>query len=78
MSIQHLQSCLSKDLANLVITELSDDSNQVYISDNIVDPILNKVFVKLRGVVITIGVLMSILILLNTLIIVHNLYNRKR
>lgn len=78
MSIHHLQSCLSNDLVDMVLTELSDSDNQEWISDNIVDPILNKVFVKLRGVVITIGVLMSILILLNTLIIVHNIYNRNR
>lgn len=78
MSIHHLQSCLSNDLVDMILTELSDSDNQEWISDNIVDPILNKVFVKLRGVVITIGVLMSILILLNTLIIVHNIYNRNR
>ena len=78
MSIHHLQSCLSKDLANLVLTELSKEQNQSYISESVVDPILNKVFVKLRGVVVTIGVLISILVLFNTLIIIHYVYNRKR
>ena len=78
MSVHHLQSCLSKDLANLVILQLSEDSNQAYISENVIDPILNKVFIKLRGVVLTIGVLLSALILLNTLIIIHTIYNRKR
>ena len=78
MSIHHLQSCLSKDIVDMVISEMSTDKNQIYISDQIIDPILNKVFTKLRGVVITIGVLVSILVLFNTLIIIHYIYNRKR
>lgn len=78
MSIHHLQSCFSKEMANMIMYELSRSQNQNYIEENILDPIINKVQLRLRTVVITIGILLSLLILLNTLIILQFIYNRKR
>ena len=78
MSIHHLQSCFSKEMGKMIMFELSRTHNQIYIEENILDPIINKVLIRLRTVVITIGVLLSLLILLNTLIILQFIYNRKR
>ena len=78
MSIYHLQSCFSKEMGNMIMNELSRPHNQIYIEENILDPLITKVFIRLRTVVITIGVLLSLLILLNTLIILQFIYNRKR
>tara|TARA_B100001287_G_C22677144_1_gene528305 strand:- start:276 stop:515 length:240 start_codon:yes stop_codon:yes gene_type:complete len=77
MSIYHIQSLFSKDMASLVLDELSNHNNQIFIEDKIIDPLMTKVLFKLRGVFISFGVLISLLILLNTLIIIQFIYNRK-
>ena len=78
MSIHHFQSCLSKEFANNILNELSDSKNQEHINLKIIDPLLENVFIKLRGIVITFFVVIGILILLNTLIILQwGIYNRK-
>ncbi len=78
MSINHFQSCFSKEMGNMIMEELSRTPNQIYIEEKIVDPLITKVLIRLRTVVISIGVLLSLLILLNTLIILQFIYNRKR
>ena len=78
MSIYYFQSCLSKEFANNILNELSDSKNQEHINLKIIDPLLENVFIKLRGIVITFFVVIGILILLNTLIILQwGIYNRK-
>lgn len=78
MSIHYFQSCLSKDFANNILNELSDTKNQEQINTKIIDPLLENVFVKLRGTVISFFVVIGILILLNTLIILQwGINNRK-
>lgn len=79
MSIHHFKSCLSKEFADNVLDQLADSKNQEFINKNIIDPLLDNVFYKLRNVVITFFVLFCILILLNTLIILQSgIYRSKR
>ena len=77
MSIYHLRSCFSKEMSNIILEQLSQKSNQIFIEKNIVEPILNRVYDKVRGIIISIGILLSLLILLNTLIIIQYVMKRK-
>ena len=77
MSVSHVRGILSKEMANKILEELSSNKNQQRLDSEVLTPVLDRIFVKVRPVILASAVVLSLLILLNTLIIVGYVYSRK-